>query len=201
MRSSIGLLLVAPLAACATTMTANQGSNLAAPGAAARADTIVNRLPRRDEPVRIVFPATATQPQRTLTGNFRRLTGNTVIVARGIQADTVRLGDGQQLQVVTRSRGHGGKGALIGTIAGAVVGGVAAAAAYTPCTSEPLACGLFYPSQGAQVLGGAVLGAGAGALVGWLVGSGTHTEEWGTVNLQAVGVSVRPAGLGVRISF
>ncbi len=204
MRTAIRLFLLAPLAACATGGATHK--SLAGPGAnppasAPRPDTTLQRIPQRNERVRVVFPATATQPQRYVSGHLQRLTTDTAVIAHGLVMDTVALGGGRQLQAVVRSRGRTWSGVAIGVFAGGTLGGILASAAYKPCTSTEFFGCLMYPSQGMQTAGGFVLGGLLGGVIGGAIGGGMRTEEWGTVPITRTRVSVRPAQLSVSVRF
>ena len=198
MRASLLVLLCTPLAACASTSSGAPGSQATAPVAAPRADSIVHRLPVRGEHVRVLFAATAAQPVRSLVGNLYSLAGDTLVLSRGIQADTVRLGPDLRLQVAIRSRSHARTGGAIGASIGLVVGALAGAAAYEPCSG--LGC-LMAPSQGEAIAGGAFIGAGAGALLGLLVGSAVMTDEWATVDLERARAAVKLEAVRMTTAF
>ena len=198
MQRSLFLPAMLSLAACVS--GGGQASTTVAP-APARSDSIVARIPQRNDRVRIVFPATAAQPQRFVAGYLQRLTSDTVILARGMVLDTVTLNGGRQLQAVVGSRGHTWTGVGLGALSGGIVGGVIGASTWQPCTDTGFLACLMYPSQGAQMAGAAVLGGLLGGLVGGAIGAGTHTDEWGTVPIAGMRVSLRPNGIGLRFTF
>jgi len=200
MRALLAAFAFAPFAACATTGTTDQVNQPvpAAPAGSAAAD---GHLPQRNERVRVVFPATATQPQRHVVGHLQRHTGDTVIIARGLVLDTVALSGGRQLQTVVGSHGHGWRGAGYGFLAGSVVGGIIGSATWTPCTDTGFLACMMYPSQGEQTVGGAILGGLLGGLIGGAIGAGTRTEVWGTVPLAGARVSITASGVGVHLAF
>jgi hypothetical protein len=104
---------------------------------------------------------------------------------------------------------HGWKGAGIGLLTGAVVGGAIGLATYRrpSCIPDPLAqvfCDLVdYTSRQVTVIADAALGGTAGALVGALIGHAGR-ESW--VRVPALGERTRVgllggAGIGVRIAM
>jgi hypothetical protein len=96
-----------------------------------------------------------------------------------------------RLQLATGTHSNAGKGFGIGLLAGGLAGaGIGALS----CRDE----GNILGSSGcAKVLG--VLGAGAGAIVGLIVGATSRSNTWGEVRVQPVGVSL--LHLGVRLTF
>jgi len=201
MRACLALLIVVPLSACAS---ASGGGQLTrTPPAVAHAP--VANLPERGQHVRVVFAAVPGQPERNRDGYLYRLTPDTLIMARGVVADTVLLGEGRQLQVVVRSRNRGRAGALLGMTGGALIGAVMGSAAYEPCVATggmfDMSC-MFAPTQGEMAAGGAILGGLAGGLAGYVIGSAIRTEEWGTVPLgRGVRVGVTPAAIALRVAI
>jgi len=205
MRSLIALLTFVPLAACTyggfkPSPTAPASAPASSP---APVDRSAARAPHRNERVRVLFSATATQPQRFLSGRLVRLSADTVFLTRGLglQVDTVVLGAERQLQVVVRSRTQARAGAMYGLLAGALAGGIVGAATYQPCTETGFAACIAATTQGENMAGGALLGGVLGAVIGSAIGSGMRTEEWGTVDFGGHVISVRPTEVGVRIAF
>ena len=88
------------------------------------------------------------------------------------------------------NHGHAGTGALVGLVAGGLVG----AAEGASCSDEWLC-----PGAG----GGALLLGGAGLLFGALVGVFVRTERWEAVYPEVVGITIvkPPRGLGVGVSI
>src|SRR6266545_1340668 len=86
--------------------------------------------------------------------------------------------------------GHAGTGALVGLLAGGVIG----AAEGSSCEGDFLCPG---PGGGALLLGG------TGLLFGALIGVFVRTERWDAVYPQVVGITVvkPPRGLGVGVSL
>jgi len=86
----------------------------------------------------------------------------------------MRDGDGRTDTEHVEGESHAGGGALGGILAGAGLGGLAAAAAsmLIPGFGPVIAAGLF-----ATILGGAAVGAAAGGIIGALVGAGVPEEE------------------------
>jgi len=187
--SLLALVVVPLLAACATARHGD--SALARPSRTAspqRPDTVVHRLPQPHERVRVVFAATATEPQRIATGAFVSLVADTLVLTRDRQAVTIVLGEGRRLQVLLRRSDRAKAGFTIGALAGAVTGGIIGSATWHPCTETggPFDC-IDYPSRGDQTLAGGLVGGLAGGLIGWGLGATKHTEVWGTVEVPASG--------------
>ena len=82
----------------------------------------------------------------------------------------IRIGMTEIKSIRIRRRGAIGLGAGIGAGSGAIIGGVVGYASYTPpdCTNS-LFCFDFGP--GFDAIGGAVIGAAAGSLIGLAIGS------------------------------
>ncbi len=205
MRSFIALVALVPVSACAPLMPSSPERVQPAPGqATANADSAMNRVPRRNERARVVFPAGPSGQPTYLVGWVHSLRADTLILVRGLQVDTVKLGGGRQVQVVVRQRSHGRLGALVGFGAGAVAGAVIADAAYEPCPAPrnmvDVTCSLVN-DQGSAVGGGMLLGGLAGGLLGWAIGSAVVTPEWGTVTLPPAAVSVGPGRVALRVAF
>jgi hypothetical protein len=224
MRNLIAVLVLIPAAGCATMHGADtQPSGKTPPAVAFRADTAATikstpsvatradaaalpraAVPERGARVRVVFPATAVQPERYLYGNVYRLTPDTAILAHGLTTDTVLLTSDRQLQSVVRSRNQGKAGAALGLVGGLIVGAAVASASYEPCVPTggwfDMSC-MMAPTQGELALGGGLIGGLLGGVVGYAIGSAIRTEEWGTIPLAGTRVSLAPSGLGLRIAF
>jgi uncharacterized protein (TIGR02271 family) len=86
----------------------------------------------------------------------------------------MRDGDGRTDVEHVEGESHAGGGAVGGMLAGAGIGGLAAAAAslLIPGFGPVIAAGLF-----ATILGGAAVGAAAGGILGALIGAGVPEEE------------------------
>lgn len=156
--------------------------------------------------VRVRIAADAETPAYDVVGRLVRLTGDTVVISpeNGVVVPIV-LNAQRHLQVRVSSRGHGGTGAKLGVLWGAVTGGISAAATWQPCTPAPgflggLSCA-FHPSRGAQATGGAILGAGGGALLGFAIGSLIRTETWIPVRKGGLTIALTPAGAGISIAL
>jgi hypothetical protein len=117
----------------------------------------LGRVPQPHDRVRVVFPATATQPERYLVGSLGRVTRDTLILARGRPGqDTVSLSAGRRLQTVLRRGDRSVSGAAIGGTLGVMIGAAVGAATSRPDTS----------TWGCYFICGRELGAVVGALVG-----------------------------------
>jgi hypothetical protein len=85
-------------------------------------------------------------------------------------------------QISVGHKSASGTGAGLGTIGGALLGGVLAANSYKPCQPQPGLLGgvscIGDPGQGGATLLGALGGAIGGALLGAAIGSGFKTERW-----------------------
>jgi hypothetical protein len=207
-------MLVVALAGCAsldpvppkTAPAITRGPVAAAPAPENPARSTDNSPPSalaRGARVRVRFDPQGGRRASFLVGTLVSLQGDTIVIAPGGLAslDTVALTAGRQLEVVTRSRGHAGQGALYGSIVGGLAGLVIASATYTPCTStEFLGC-LMYPSAGEAAGGGAILGAAGGALVGVIIGSASRTTTWAPVRTSGVRIYTTPHRFGVQIPF
>ena len=181
---ALALLVVLSLAACATTRHAD--TTFARPARTApphRPDTVVDRLPQPHERVRVVFAATATEPEHVAAGAFVSLVGDTLVLTRNRQAVTIVLGEGRRLQVLLRRSDRAKAGFTIGALAGAATGGIIGSATWHPCTETggPFDC-IDYPSRGDQTLAGGLVGGLIGGLAGWGIGATKHVEVWGTVS-------------------
>ncbi|SRR5712691_11023056 len=108
--------------------------------------------------------------------------------------------EASNLEVSVGQRHPTGTAVGLGALGGALIGGAVAAASYTPCTGQGLSCiGDF--GQGLQTLGGAIVGAGAGALVGLIVGSSTTEDQWQPVQDAPVRIGIAPSRHGVGIGL
>ena len=205
MRSLVPLLALVPVSACAPLMAPSPERVQPAAGQpTAGADSSTNRLPRRNERARVVFPAGPSGEPTYLVGWVHTLRADTLILVRGLQVDTVKLGGSRQLQVVVRQRSHAKLGAIVGFGVGAVAGAVIADAAYEPCPAPrnmvDVVCSMVN-DRGSAAAGGLLLGGLAGGLLGWAIGSAFITQEWGTVTLPPAAVTVGPGRVGLRVTF
>lgn len=155
--------------------------------------------------VRIVIPAEPGQPERHIVGNLVRLEYDTAVIASpGLPltgARSVAIDGGRRLEVLTGSRGRGGRGAAVGGVVGGVAGALVGGFTWEPCEGEGFFDCLMYPTQGSQVMGGAVLGVAAGALVGLVIGSSIRTETWAPLRTAGVRIAVTPRTAGLSLSF
>lgn len=164
--------------------------------------------------VRVVLPAGGGQAQRHVYGRLFRLGGggggggeDSVLILTGdfgARQDTLAFAlseGGPRLERAVAGRGHGGTGAILGGLVGAVAGGAIAAASYRPCTQQGLFACLMYPSEQAQTAAGAVLGGAGGALVGLLIGSSIRSETWAPVRGAGVHLMIAPGSMGLSVAF
>jgi hypothetical protein len=205
MRAFFVALAVVPAAACASLDPGRVSDGEVAPATAPRPlseEAAVLPVPKRGAHVRVVFAATPNQPLRYQYGYLYRLTSDTLIMARGMVADTVLLTGDRTLEAVARSRNQGSVAAALGFVGGIVVGAVIGRAAWEPCVPSGgwLDCA-FAPSEGQYAAGGAIVGSLLGTVAGFVIGSAIRTEEWGTVARATARVSFTPAGVGVHVAF
>src|SRR6266853_6305488 len=96
-------------------------------------------------------------------------------------------------------------GAKLGGLLGGVTGGMSAAAHWQPCKPPPGIFGswscAFHPSQRVAAAAGAIVGAGGGALLGFVIGSFIRSETWIPVRTEGVSIALTPAGAGIRVAF
>ncbi|HXY69996.1 MAG TPA: hypothetical protein VEH62_11145 [Gemmatimonadales bacterium] len=189
MRALIWTLLLAPLAACASAGGPAAGlENGAAP---AVDDTVFGRTPRRNELVRVVFPATDSLRRRYLEGRFLGLAGDSLTVGLPHAVETIVLADGRALQV-TQAHDRRTAGLTVGTMVGVLAGGLVG----SHCTS-----GFFgRPNLCSLAVAGAVLAGGfAGGAIGWQIGKLVHTDTWVTVGSGSAGGEQLSLALGIRV--
>ena len=154
--------------------------------------------------VRVVIPGNDGDGDRYIVGTLVRLAGDTatlLVNSTGWRPDSLRyaLNDsaGRHLERVVGIRRNGGKGALIGALAGGTTLAIVAAATWKPCTGW---C-LFASTREEDALGGFFVGGVSGAAVGWLIGRAYQTELWGPVTTSGVSVTFRPGSVGLRLAF
>lgn len=148
--------------------------------------------------------------RRIVTGSLVRLSGDTaVIAAHANAAESFVLGSSQRLEVVSGSRSQAARGALYGMLLGGATLGLITLISYDPCEPTPgtldfLKCTTDFGRgayAGIAFAGGALVGAGIGAIVG-----GTSRKEvWTPVTTAGVrvGLFARPrvAGFGLQLTF
>ena len=108
----------------------------------------------------------------------------------------------QDLEVSVGQRHPTGTAVGLGVFGGAIIGAVAAAASYKPCTGSGFSCiGDLGPEL--HAVGGGLLGAGVGALVGLMIGSSSTVDEWQRVEDSPVRIGLAPArnGLGIGVAI
>lgn len=143
--------------------------------------------------VRVRAPAIA---KSRIFGTVQRANPDTLVL-RSVTpagADTVLaipVAAISRLQVSTGTRSNAGKGLGIGLLAGGLAGaGIGALS----CRDE----GNLLGSSGcAKILG--ILGAGAGAILGVIIGSTSRSDVWGEVRIQPAGLSA--LHFGVQLTF
>jgi hypothetical protein len=87
------------------------------------------------------------------------------------------------------------RGAGLGLVLGGPLGGLLAGATYEPCQPRDVFSCIGDFGEGAQILGGVILGGLAGGAIGGLIGAAIPGERWEPVSLP-VQVAVSPAGAG-----
>ncbi len=112
---------------------------------------------------------------------------------------TIALDRGRRLETVAPRHGHGRTGAGVGAVVGALTGAVIGSATWRPCT-KGWGC-IFYPNQGEQAAGGALVGAAGGALVGLVIGSSIRSETWVPVHTAGIRLTVAPGAAGINVAF
>lgn len=136
-----------------------------------------------------------------------------VAAVEGVTADSLVLSTGGALQkyplaAVTRldvsrgSRRNWGRGAAIGAASFGAIGVVLGVAYTVSCRNSPSIGCFDTPEMGIPLMGGLL--AGAGALVGAVVGGSSRSERWEEVPLDRLRVSVVPqrgGGFGVMVSL
>jgi hypothetical protein len=196
MRYLTAFLSLLVLAACASGGTPDGDRGLPAPDPKPSTP-----LPSANDRIRVVFPRTATQPERIVTGRLVRLVPDTVVIAAGINVEAVPLA-GRQLQVVVGSHGRALRGLGVGVLAGGAFGGALGALSYQPCHStEFMGCLMAPSSAGEAAAVGAVGGALVGGLLGLTIGALSPQDVWGTVMVPEVRSGRDATVIGLRISF
>lgn len=127
----------------------------------------------------VTDPAGLTDPP---VGVLSLLTADSVVLKTGNGVwQPIHLGPGRRLEISRGITSKAGRGAGIGALAGGV--GLAFVGAVS-CAGDN-EDGFFYISPAACALGGGLIGAGAGALVGLVIGSVSKTEHWVEVPARA----------------
>ena len=176
----------------------------------ARPDALVGQAAQSASSIR-----PGTRVRITQTGQKARVatmvsTGTDTVLVRWAEttgAVAVPLAEVSRLDVSTGRHRNLVKGAVLGTLGGAALGAVAAAATFEPCTSTaPFGCFGAFESRGEAGVAGAALAGAVGLVVGTVIGMRSH-ESWHRVPLDArrVAVAVTPrgraTGLGVTLRF
>ena len=103
----------------------------------------------------------------TTVGKYSGLAGDSLsLVTEDGPAATLALDD---VEAAWSRKHHAGKGALIGGIAGVMLGSLLGAGAHSFCEAETGGCGSAAGSVVVGGLGGAAIGAGLGALIGAMI--------------------------------
>jgi hypothetical protein len=130
----------------------------------------------------------------------------TVAVDRGATHDTLvlALADLQRLELA-RSGRRTLQGARIGASVGITIGYFAGVSSYGECVPQVTLDCLGYPMTASdQGFVWGCLGAGAGAIVGALLGTTMRREKWEDVTFRQPAISVRPlrgGGLGMGLAL
>jgi len=136
----------------------------------------------------------------TLIATIESVTADELVLKSMGAAQPLRLSLGQldQLEVSRGSRTQWRKGAVIGLIPGAVVGGLAGA--LIQCDPYASDCNPDATLAAAGGLAGAIILGGATATVGALIGLAFKTDHWVRVHegKQKVSLNLAPARGGVR---
>ncbi len=194
MRRDLRVLLLASLAGCAT------GGGGYAPARAApavAADSLVTHPPAPGQLARVLDLNAHPAPRPTLTGTFRGLTADAVVLQRrslpADRLDTVPLGAGRRLQLLVGRHDNRRAGFLIGLVVGAGVGGVLGSGCTQGGVGSPDLCAL---AQVGGLVGGGLIGGGLGLTIGKAV----TTDDWRTVLVQGPERSSRTT-VGLRVTF
>lgn len=107
------------------------------------------------------------------------------------------LGSITRLEVSAGRSSHRRQGMGLGLLGGALIGAVAGAATYTPCSGPGFGSCIFSPeSRGEQAKWGGVVGALIGTSVGGFIGAASQTENWKRIAVGAGNVGFRLAPFG-----
>jgi hypothetical protein len=140
----------------------------------------------------------------TLTATIESVTGDELVLRSAGGARPLRLSLGQlnRLDVARGTRSQWRKGALIGLIPGAVLGGLLGVG--LECDAEISGgCVDEEGSVAASGLVGAVIGGAVTATVGALVGLAFKTDRWFTVHegKARASLTLAPTGGGMRVGL
>lgn len=144
--------------------------------------------------IRVSRPCVPGEYCPLLNGRFVSWHGSTVRLTAGDgDQREVEVVPGSKVEVFRGSRGHAVTGLLVGTLAGGVIGAVAAKDCDQTGTYLDGVCG------GASIVGGVLLG----ALGGLAIGAFSRSERWDPVTPPALslGVLANGRGVGVRWRF
>lgn len=144
--------------------------------------------------VRLDVPSIQKRP---MIGNLSEINAHGLVLHGTDSTYFIPHSSVHELSVSTGNRRNIGKGAMIGLLGGAALGGIIGIISYEECTEEGfMACFMAPENQGQAFALGAVLGALPGSLVGVAIGS-AKTDRWEKVptrlllNLEPVG-SMQP---------
>ncbi len=156
--------------------------------------------------VRVLIPASDSQPEQLITGSLLRLEADTVVIWTGgsmasPETKSIALARGRRLEVPAKGRGRGKAGAGLGAVLGTLTGAAIGYATWRPCTEQGWLSCITYPSQGEQAAGYAMMGTAGGALLGLVIGSSIRSETWAQVSTAGVRVAVAPGAVGISLAF
>lgn len=142
--------------------------------------------------VRISSPALGNKMVR---GKVVHLSSQSIeIVSNGANFE-VTYRSIQHIEVARGTVAHTAEGMLIGGATGALLGGLIGSAAYSPCTSEEFMGCIMSPGSKSEsarigaISGGIILG-----LFGLIIGAGSHTTRWQSVQVPVqASISIIPS--------
>ena len=141
--------------------------------------------------------------RETLTATIESVTADELVLKSMGAAQPLRLSLGQldHLEVARGSRTQWRKGAVIGLIPGAVLGGLAGA--LIQCDPYASECNPDATLAAAGGLAGAIILGGATATVGALIGLAFKTERWVTVHegKTQASLTLAPTVGGMRVGL
>ena len=168
----------------------------------ADAGTVAARQPSRLERAVMVgsrVRATGSGDSSVVDGIVTGVRGDTLELrtVEGLVPLVLPLDRVERLDLGVGRKGHAGRGALIGAVAGGVLGWVVTSATYRPCTDWCL-FGRYSREEEATI--GAVFVGVAGAELGLVIGGKILTEVWQPVPLDAIRIGIAPLPAG-RLGF
>jgi len=146
--------------------------------------------------VRVVSTDPTRHASETLVqGALVRVSGDTVVVTENRLEEAAVLDGRRTLEVLAGEHRAWARGALFGTVAGAVLFG--AMAAGSDCSPQDWVC----VNNAGGVLGLGAAGGVVGLVVGTIIGGLTTQEEWVQARPSDVHVGIVAGGVGVSIAF